>query len=108
MPRYGAGWRGATFIAFMSACTRSGTRTSPTAQTVDEPAQATPTTGVTSSATPSASAAPSPTDTDTASPAPAAHRKITLAITVTHGVSWVQVARPSGHVFVSGLVRRGH
>lgn len=55
------------------------------------------------------SAAPSPTQTATA-PAEVQTRPrapAALAMSITRGVSWIEVARPSGRVLVSGLVRDG-
>jgi len=62
------------------------------------------------SASPSASAAPSatPSASAPASP-PRSHRaSYALRLEVTGSVSWIEVRRPGGTLFVSGLVRHGH
>ncbi len=65
---------------------------------------------------PSADAVPgvSPTPTPTPSPTPSSaptpvahHRQLALRLAVTGSVSWIEVRRPGGKVFVSGLVRHG-
>ena len=45
----------------------------------------------------------------TASPAPSPvhHPSYALKLSITGSVSWIEVRRPGGKVFVSGLVRHG-